>query len=331
MDSKNKSVQKKKLRRFGFGQKTYVFFICLVLSSMIWALIKLSKDFDEVIYCRVNFTNIPEGKIIVNDPDTLLTLHLKLKGFKLMSNWLFKKQNVLKLNIGSLLQKKNNTKDEYYIVSSDINPIIGKQIALANSITAISPDTLFFRLENIFSKKVPVKVNLKYFFARQYDTPDSVKYTPDSVTVSGPKAAVDSVKFIETVRKTLTGLKSSQTLSLDFNKKYGSLKLKIIPESEKVYIPVEKFTESSVEVTVNIINNTSNYIVRTFPEKVKVTFMVSLSDYKNALPSEFTAVADISKALASKSKKLNVELSAFPGFVKINKIEPEKIEFIILK
>ena len=323
--------QKSKIRHVGFRKKLYVFIICFILSSFTWILIKLSRDYTEVQKYPVIYSNIPAGKIIVSDPDSILTLKLKTKGFVILSNMIIFKPHIITIDVASMIRKNKKINKDYYIATSDLYQNIGNQIHYPNSVISIAPDTLYFRLEKLHSKKVPVRLKLNLNFARQYELSDTIKFDPDSVLVSGPKSIIDTIKFAETIYKNFSNLSGNQVFSIDYAKSYKLNKLTISPASVKVFIPVEKFTETTIDLTINIINNTGNYIVRTFPEKVKVTYLVSLNNFKNVNPAMFTAVADISKSLYAKSKKLKVEIVKFPQFVNIRKIEPEKIEYILLK
>jgi YbbR domain-containing protein len=322
---------KKDIKYRGFRKKVYIFIVCFVIAAFIWILIKLSKEYTEVLVFPVSYTNIPAGKVIANDPDTTLTLQLKSKGFKILSNKKFFEPRTITIDVGSLIHKKKNSTSEYYIPASELYSTVGNQIHYPNEVISINPDTLFFHLEKVYSKRVPVKLMTSISFAQQYELADSIKYDPGSVIISGPRVAIDSIKFIETVPKVLSNLNSTQTLILNFNPIYGLKKVTIYPTSEKILIPVDKFTEAAIDLPILIINNTNNYVVRTFPEKVRITYLVSLTNFKNVKPSMFSVVADISKSLLSKSKKLKVEVLKYPSFVRIQKIEPDKIEFILLK
>jgi len=331
MEQPDNTDTKEVNRRFGLRKKLYIFFICCILSSLFWIIIKLSKDYTESLMFPVVYTNIPGDKVIINNADSVLTLQLKTKGFRLLSNMLFSKPYSINISLGSFLKKIKNSNREYYIVTSALYQVIGSQIHYSSDIVAIEPDTLHFVLEKKYTKKVPVKLRLNMSFAQQYELADSIRCQPDSVIVCGTKNIIDTLKFVETVYRSLTNIDANQYLSLDFAEKYKKEKLIITPSQAKVSVPVEKYTEASVDLTINIINNPNNNIVRTFPEKTRVTYVVSLKNFKDVKPVMFSAVADLSKALAEKSKKLKVEITKFPAYVSIRKIEPEKIEYILLK
>jgi len=318
-------------RPFGLSRKMYMFFVCFILSSLIWILIKLSKEYTETVVFPVTFSNFPENKVLVNDLDSVLALQIKTKGFRMLSNMLFYKPSPVNINLSAFLKKAKNSNKEYYILTSELYQAIGSQIHYPNNVVAIEPDTLYFILEKKFTKKVPVRIKLNLSYAQQYELDDSIKYQPDSVIVSGPKAVIDTLSFVETVNKSITNISKNLNFTLDFAEKYKKARLTIIPSLLKVAVPVEKYTEASVDLTISISNNPNNYIIRTFPEKTKVTYVVSLKNYKDVSADMFSAVADISKAIAAKSKTLKVEIAKCPSYVSIRKIDPVKIEYILLK
>jgi hypothetical protein len=58
--------------------------------------------------------------------------------------------------------------------------------------------------------------------------------------------------------------------------------------------------------------------------------MVALKDYKKINESMFWAMIDFTKLdLKSADNKVKVLITKFPSFVKITKIDPEKVEYII--
>ncbi len=62
----------------------------------------------------------------------------------------------------------------------------------------ISPDTLFFRLTDIVTKKVPVMPALKMherFYQKQFTQNGDISISPDSITISGPDNVVNYNTF----------------------------------------------------------------------------------------------------------------------------------------
>jgi hypothetical protein len=116
-------------------------------------------------------------------------------------------------------------------------------------------------------------------------------------------------------------------LNIDLTKEKN---ISVSPKKIVSYLKVEKFTESNIEIPINHNAAKINKSIKLFPDKVNVSYMVALKDYKRVNESMFRAVVDFTKLdLKSAENKVKVEISKFPSFVKINKIDPEKVEFII--
>lgn len=311
-------------------KKLYVFLFCFFASAFVWLIIKLSDEYTEIRNCSVEFTNIPRGKILVNESDTVLTLKLKSKGFRMLSNsWSSETQKIV-LDVASVLHKMKSTKNGYYILTGEVSSSIGAQIHQQGDISSVSPDTLYFYMTDNYSKKVPVRSLLHISFAQQYGLSDSVVIYPDSVIVNGPEEIIDSIHAVTTVAQTVSNINSNTVLSLKFQEN-NNRQIVVRPQSVDVYIPVDKYTESKVEVPVVVTGSEKKGAVKTFPEKVTVTYLVPLSKFKKTDVTRFAATADISKTKQGNVKKLKVEITRMPAFVKILKIDPEKIEYILMK
>jgi hypothetical protein len=92
---------------------------------------------------------------------------------------------------------------------------------------------------------------------------------------------------------------------------------------------VERYTELSVLVPIKFYSSDSLVDVRLYPESVEVLVDVALKDYKSIKPHMFTAsveyTGDVSQDL------LSVGLSKFPSTVRIKKVIPEQVQYVIIK
>ena len=106
--------------------------------------------------------------------------------------------------------------------------------------------------------------------------------------------------------------------------------LYVYPKSVQAIIPVDEFTEKTLEVPVKLINNNFTN-VKVFPQKIKITFTTSLSRYPEMDEDLFEAVADLNLWRDKGYSTLPVKLIRVPPFGKVVKIEPANIDFIIKK
>jgi hypothetical protein len=103
------------------------------------------------------------------------------------------------------------------------------------------------------------------------------------------------------------------------------------PEQVRLIIPVEKFTESEINVPITQRNNTSNLRLKLFPETVKITYLVALNDYKKVDADMFSCFVYVSEAKENSGKKLQVTAGTYPKFIKIIRIQPSEVDYLILK
>ena len=100
-------------------------------------------------------------------------------------------------------------------------------------------------------------------------------------------------------------------------------------EEITVMIPVEKFTEGSLEVPVHSINVQPGFVLKTFPDKVKVRYRVSLSKYNEVRPEMFDAVVDATGLPNEHTQQLKVKLETVPYFIRSVSVEPDKTDYIL--
>jgi hypothetical protein len=155
-----------------------------------------------------------------------------------------------------------------------------------------------------------------------------LKITPDSVIVSGPKSIIDTLTSIKTIPEKLTGLRKSITLELDLE---SIDKLAYSLKEVVINIPVEKFTEESIEIPIEVINMPDSLFLRTFPANIEITYRVGLSDYKKVNEHMFVAVLDYSAKESSIGNKLAIELVKVPEYVQVTNFSPKSVEYIIEK
>jgi len=308
-------------------RKTYIFILCFVISASIWLLIKLSNVYDAELLYPVCYKNIPEGKVIVNDVDSFLVIKLKTTGFKLLEYKYFRKPGTLNIDLTRLYKFNTADKNLYFLLTSLLHYRIQQQVGIKNQLVTIKPDTIFFEFENAFSKKVAVKLLADISFKKQFAVYDSISLFPDSVIISGPYDLIKNISYVKTEKKIISNLSSKTEFSTDIINNHPK-KISISDKTVKVVIPVEKYTESLIELPVKLLNAQQQAAIKVFPENIKITYLVAMKDFKLIDKEAFTVVADFSKR---KNNTIKINLLSSPDKVKVTKIEPETIEYILIK
>ncbi len=149
--------------------RLYVFAICLAVSLSIWLMIKMSKEYNTDVEFPIEYTNFPQDQTITNIKDSTISLKLESKGFNLFSDLYIKKKKPFRVNLRSSRIHSNRYTLGNYVITSTLLPQIRMQFEDAENIIGISPDTLFFHIENISSKIVPIEFDINISTKKQFD------------------------------------------------------------------------------------------------------------------------------------------------------------------
>lgn len=313
-----KSIQSKKLNVFGFF---------LLLSFMFLMFAKLSKNYTEIIPFQVTYENVPDQHSIVQKHDSVIYVKVKAYGFNLFTHNFFK--HIVTVDFNKEVRKHGkeyiwDTKNGF----SKVNAQLGSKI----DILSIEPDSLSFPYEIMNVKAVPVKLESQIDFAPGYDMGDSLKILPDSVKIIGPKNMVEKISKIRTTKLILKNVNTSidKEVNLSLDKSFND-KLRLSNDKVRVQGIVEKFTEGTFEVPVNIINLPSNIKINYFPKTILVSYYVSLENYKKVKALDFKIVCDYAEIKNQEGTFFIPKLVAKPNFVKSAKMKQNKVEFIIIE
>ena len=145
--------------------------------------------------------------------------------------------------------------------------------------------------------------------------------------VVGPVNLLEQINYIETIEQEVMQLDKSQTIVTRLQLPENLQTLKVSPREVEVNITVDKFTESTIKIP--IVNSVKKYKIKTYPDHVILTYLVTLDNYKRVNEEMFTA--SVNYVENDTLNKLKVNLLHKPSFVKVTKIDPEEVEFLLLK
>lgn len=304
-----------------------VFLVCLAISILMWLFIELMKDYTDEIKYNVTFVNAPNNLILTHSGDSVISIGMSAQGFELLAAKYAHKLRELTIDLSTLKIRPNGESYMAYMPTAQIIEQLGTQIRFEKEITYIKPDTLFFRFSKLYVKQVPVKLDLDYTLNGQYDVTDSITYKPRFISVSSIKSIIDTLSFVTTQKLHLSDLDSSVYMKVALNKGDRTSLMKYSTDSVTVKLRIEKVTEAGFTIPVSISGNGRN--VKIFPDKVEIICRIPLSEYPHIAASDFSAEVEYLPSSVSE-KKLKVNLVRTPGKVKVLKISPAEVEYIII-
>ncbi|RZJ86670.1 MAG: YbbR-like domain-containing protein [Chryseobacterium sp.] len=300
-----------------------VFVACLLLAIAGWLFQALNSKYVYTAKTVLVYKNFPQKKAFHPLQSDTVDLQVEGTGWQL----LFARLRVNPQSITISLDKLNNRD---FILFSEQLYNVNKQLETSQKIISVRPDTLYFDFSKRTVKKVPVKLIRNFNFAAQYGISDDIEITPNYVTVSGPQQDIQQINEWRTDTLTLQHIQNTTVTRVSMTQ--NKLKnVNIFPSSVEVKIPVDEFTEKTVEVPLKVINNTDYYTIKLYPKKVKVTFLVALSSYQQVNEDFIEAAVDVNEWKQLKHGRLSIKLTRFPDYCRLVKTVPEKIDFIIEK
>ncbi|NOX86927.1 MAG: hypothetical protein GXO86_13350, partial [Chlorobi bacterium] len=192
----------------------------------------------------------------------------------------------------------------------------------------ISRSSLRFVLEKLAEKTVPVSPDLSLEFKPQFDLYEEPSVTPSKVKVFGPPSILDTLTGVSTQHLVLKNVYTDRKIDVGIlNPAPGQLQFD--PEIVSVSFRVEKFTESSVEIPIDL--SRVRLKIKTFPAIVKVNFKVAQKDFNNVQTNQFNVVPETEGVNLREVQELHLVIEKKPDFIRNVWLNPTDVEFLIIK
>ncbi len=303
-----------------------VFFLTVVASLIFWFLIKLSDNYSQNYTFRLHYKNTPVNKQITALVDSTLTVYISTNGYNILENQIKSKLHSVTINLNrcKLIKEK---KTVYSIKSDEIKILLSDYLGIPESQLTINKPDVRFVLEKLKKKKVAVTARTHFGFKSQFGL-YALKIVPAFVTVYGPPSILDTLTALSTQMVKKDDLDKNTNIHCKIDNP-SPTQLNLIPPTVHLNLDIEKYTEASKEIHIDLSRIKVN--IRTFPSSVKVFYHVAVKDYNSVHPNMFTIEPDLKGIELSKNKKIKLKLTRKPDLVAQIRMEPTAVEFIIVK
>lgn len=311
------NVPKVKRRHF------LTFIVFLFISTLLWLLIKLSKDYSTQSTFAISYTNIPVDKCITS-PTNMVNFSFDADGFvTLAHNLTPEDERVIEIPLNEVPYHKDNG-TTYSFSSQYVAEKLANLLGISTSNISMNEGNITFDMEPLKSRKVAVRLRSRIDTQRQYCIYGSPSIKPATITVYGPPKVIDTLSTVYTEKLEKTGVSQdiNETVALDL---LDGL-IKTDSANVRVGISIEKYTELSIEVP---ITKSQKANIRVLPETVKVKCMVPLCKYNDMKPEMFNIGID--ETQIGKEQKIDIVVKKVPDNVTISSIKPEQVEYLIVK
>lgn len=309
------------------NQKILTYLVFVAIATIFWFLNKLGSEFTTTIKIPIEYQNLPENKALVNELPNHLQLSVNSLGFDILRYKLSPEPAPLIIDVASFSKNiKSQRIRDFKLPTRYLRESITKQMASELNVVEIMPDTLVFQFSQTIEKKIPIKSDFNLNFSTQYQQDGEIRFMHHSILVSGPGSILDTLQYVYTKPVKFIDVEKSVEQSIDLME-IPNLKFK--PKTVVAIIPVSKFTEISFEVPVVPVNVPDSLRMITFPGNVRISCLVSFSQYSMVQPSNFLLQADYLEIVNQIGAKLPIEVALAPTGAKNILLQPQSVEYIL--
>ena len=321
----------KSLKKFYFrnDKRVAAYLVCVVIATGFWFLNALSKMYTVELTVPVQYYNFPNNKTFAGHLPEQFDLTVRAHGFTILRQKVGLLFGPLEFNVNEMTNDRmtENKRTRFAFPTRQFLTELSYQMSNDLEILSMNPDTLFFGFGQMVQKQVRIKPVVRVVPKKQYQVSGDIKSTPGEVLVSGPKSMLDTLQFVCTKLQTfndadkpiVTRAEIEPVKELYYNR-----------QTVELNIPLEEYTEAQQAVPVAISDVPPGVKVKLFPPRVKVTFLVGLSQFSEIHPEDLKlAVSYIN--IEKGDQRLPVKIQAMPPFLYDIKISPDEIEYLIEK
>ena len=240
------------------------------LATILWLFVISGDQYTMIIDFPIEARNLNAQKAYLKEVPNYAAVMLKGKGRDLFKAFILQKYAGFKLvlDLEGISQEYEFFLNDYF----EKNP---RRVVLPSSyklsfVEVVYPNRIKISLDEVMKKTVPVSSNLLISLKDGYTQVGLIKFYPDSVNIVGPKAELDRINNINTIKDTLTNL--SYAFNSDLNLIIPSRLINCSHTVVQCYLDIQQISERIiVDIPVIVINKVKGIRVFPSPQTVSLT------------------------------------------------------------
>jgi hypothetical protein len=311
--------------KFKNDKRIAVFAVCILIATGLWFLNALEKDYSATLSYPVKYVNPPNKLFLANTPPSKFEVNVEAHGFTLLRYKLTFPFSPLEIDLSVASQNMESNGKAILIPTGNLIRQIGDQVSKEITVTNVSPETISLVFDSLKTKTVPVVPRVTLNYSPQFSLRRPVTVIPESIKISGPAAVIDTIQYLYTEPEVFDDLDKETERVVSVSQPPNTY---LSAEKVTLHILVEKFTEKTVILPVQVLHQPEGYKVKLFPPQVSVSFMVGLSDFESVTAAGFSVAVNYEQAV-SESTTLDVFVEMKPPFIQLLKVSPGRVEYLI--
>ncbi|MEA1873177.1 MAG: hypothetical protein U9N51_01950 [Bacteroidota bacterium] len=313
-----------RIKTIKINRNSLIFGLFLLISSILWVLNALNKDYVERLKYQVVFTNMPENTQIQNQLPNHLFFEVRGHGYDILGYKINYAKTPIQIDLNKVPLRKK-AEGVYFLLSNELIEIAKNRIKGDVTLNRILPDSIYLITEPAETRKVPVKSIIKYTAAKQHMITSEPKIIPDSVEIQGIPGKLAHIDHVVTENKSFLNMTSDLNRFIKIKSIPG---ISLEPDRVQISIGVKAYTEANLKVPIKIINLPANHTATSIPGNANITMQVAMNEFKTITPDKFTLQADFETIKQGKTK---IIITQKPNFTRNIEISPKEVQIILKK
>ena len=294
-----------------------IFLLFVGVTTLFWWGRVMSSPRDMELSVPISYIGMDEQAVFSNELPQTLTLLVRDNGQQLRH---IAHQG---LNLTINLHPYLSSQEGRLTLTADIlRPRLQDMLPGSTIIQHISPEVIESEYQVQQVKEVPVLVQALVTAAPQHHIVGEAHVNPSHVRIYGQPQQLEHIDHITTDTLRVSNLRDSIQLTAHLLAPEG---VRLSTRDVQVSWQAEQFTEKSFTLPILPVDVPEGKLMRLFPQQVKVTVRVGISQFSKVQESDFQAVC-----------RYNQQLNALPVEVTTNnpnisniRISPIAVEYII--
>lgn len=303
-------------------KEALVFFAFVLLALGFWLLQSLQQEYEIEVAIPVRYKNVPNDIAFDGHIPEKINARVKDKGSVLLNYTFGRGFAPIEINMKAIEGKSGDTTISKRKIENDIL----KQLLNTTTLTDYIPHQIEIGYSKRKQKQIPVVFDGDIQTEPGFLLSGEIILKPGYVNVYASESLLDTLQFVRTMPIHILKGNKTVTRSVQLQPVAGA---NLEPSVVTLTVPIEEYTEKTLEIPVTCTGIPIHYTVRIFPPTVKVNCSVPLSRFKELSEDQFAIRIPFSQLEQNLSGTLPIHLSEQPQWVRTATLTPDKIEFIL--
>ena len=311
----------RRLRLVKINRDFLVFLIFLAVSVIFWFMQSIQETTEVSLPYKLKVEDLPKDVVFTSNLPSEVNVIYTSRGWNAFY-YKFMLNDTYEMSIP--FKEVNQKSGKIVIDANALRRAVLKEKLPGMTFKSTSPGKIETYYSNGQHKRVPVIFNGRISTTTGRYLCGTILH-PDSVDIYAPNHVYGSINSVKTENFTFNELEDTLHTRLALLVPRGA---KAIPDSIDAEICVDIFTDKTLQVPIYSENVPRDKIMRTFPLKATVTFLVSATLYESINPSDFLLVVDYKEATEG-NKRCKLYIRQQPDHIRHLRISPESVEYVI--